>query len=78
MCIVEGHKDSEKEYIIHICKTVRNKNRKILVLISVTYELIILNQDAKQAYIQADNLHRNVQVIQILKSDYQHILFSKT
>lgn len=49
--IVQCHKDKERELIVHISKTVRQKNIKILISLSVIYELGAWNQDVNQAYI---------------------------
>lgn len=61
--IVQGHKDKEKGFIIHISKTVRHKNIKILLTLAATYKLKVKGQDVKQAYIQAHDLARDVYVI---------------
>lgn len=36
--IFQGHKDREKEFMIPILETVRNKNINILISISVSYK----------------------------------------
>lgn len=49
-----------KYYIIHILKSVRHKNTKVLIYIAIIYELKVWNQDVSQAYIQANDLERDV------------------
>lgn len=61
--ILQGHKCKQKEFIIHISRTVSHKNIKILISISVIYKLNIWNQDVNQAYIQAHDLERDFYVI---------------
>lgn len=60
---VRGHDDKEKEFIMHISKTVRHRNIKIFISIAVLYELKLWNKDVNKASIQANNLERDVYVI---------------
>lgn len=61
--VVQVHKYKEKEFIIHISKTVRHRNIKILLSIAVIYKLKVWNQDDNQAYIQGHELERDLYVI---------------
>lgn len=53
---VQGEKVKEKTFIIHISKKIRQKNVKILISISATYDLRVWNQYVNQAYIHPHNL----------------------
>lgn len=61
--MVQGHKDEEKEDIIHISKTVGHKNINILISIAVIHNLNVWNQDVIQAHIQPNHLARYVYAI---------------
>lgn len=53
----------KKRNTLYIYKNVTNKNSTIFVSIYVTYKLKIWNQDLTKAYIQAQNLERDVYVL---------------
>lgn len=53
----------KKEFMIHISKTGRHRNIKILVSVAVICKLKLLNQDVNQAYIEENNLERDLYVI---------------
>lgn len=61
--IVQGHKNKEPEFIIHVSIVVRHKNIKIFVSMSVSYMHKVWNKDTNQSYIQAHDLERDVYVI---------------
>ena len=60
--IVQGHKDREKEFLIHTSKTIRYKNIRLILTISAAMNFEVWSQDVTQAYIQGENLSRTVYV----------------
>lgn len=62
-CFVQGHEDKEKDFIIHISKTVRHKYIRILIPIAATYQSKVCNQDVNQPYGQVHDLKINVYFI---------------
>ena len=61
--VVQGHKDREKNYIIHTSKTVRHKNIRIMMTITASKKgHKIWLQDVTQAYIQGYDLQREVYI----------------
>ena len=61
--VVQGHKDREKEYIVHTSRTIRHKNIRIMLTITASLdEYTIWLQDVTQAYIQGYDLQRDVYI----------------
>lgn len=60
--IVRWHKDREPGYLVHVSKTIKYKNLRLMVTLSATIDFKIWSQDVTQAYIQVKDLTRALYV----------------
>lgn len=57
--IVQVHKDREREFLFHTSKTVRYRNIRRMLTLSVSLKLDVWFQDVTKSYVQGQKLSRN-------------------
>ena len=60
--VVQGHRDKEKDILIHTSKTVKYRSKRLMCAIAAILGFNIWNQDVTQAYIQGHPVTRDVYV----------------
>lgn len=77
--VVQGHKDREKDYLIHASKIVHIRNIDLLITLAAIYRFEVCNQYVPQDHIQGDNISQKLYVnptseLQLPKDHYLNLL----